>query len=434
METKVNKISDKEREVEVTLDYDEIKDDINKAYQKERKNISMDGFRKGKVPMGMIKKMYGEAIEYKASEDIASNKFWDAVKQENLEPVGQPSLTDLDFQPGEKLNFKVKFEVIPEIEVDNYKDLEVEKPVFKVTDEMVEKEVDQMLKSKSQLEEAEVVEGTNFKVTADLQRVDDSGAPIVGTRSEDVAIDLSDDRINPQIVQNLEGKKVGDTFNFQFETQPQGEEGKTEEFKYQGEVKKIEKFVYPEVTEELAKELSGNKATTLDELKEHIKNDIENYYTQQSERIYMDSLLKKVVENNDFEPPQGLVDATLKQIVEQEKQNAQQQGQPNFDEEEAKERLKENAVWNSKWQVVSENIAEKEEIKVEEEDYKELAERDAQQMGISADKLIEYYKSTGIEKSLLEKKVVDFLKEANPPKEVDADKKVQEEKEKEENK
>ena len=144
METKVNKISDKEREVEVTLDYEEIKEDIDKAYQKERKNISMDGFRKGKVPMGMIKKMYGEAIEYKASEDIASNKFWDAVKQENLEPVGQPALTDLDFQMGEQLNFKVKFEVIPEIEVDNYKDLEVEKPVFNVTDEMVEKEVDHM--------------------------------------------------------------------------------------------------------------------------------------------------------------------------------------------------------------------------------------------------------------------------------------------------
>lgn len=434
METKVNKITDKEREVEVTLDYDEIKDDINQAYQKERKNISMDGFRKGKVPMGMIKKMYGEAIEYKASEDIASNKFWEAVKQENLEPVGQPSLTDIDFQRGEQLNFKVKFEVIPEIEVDNYKDLEVEQPIFNVTDEIVEKEVDHLLKSKAKMEDAEVVEGSNYKITADLQRVDESGAPIVGTRSEDVAIDLSDERVNPQIVQNVENKKVGDTFTFQFETQPQSEEGKTEEFKYEGEIKSIEKFVYPEITEELAKELSGDKATTLDELKEHIKNDIENYYTQQSERIYMDSLLKKVVENNDFDPPQGLVDSTLKQLVEKEKQNAQQQGNPNFDEEEARERLKEDAVWNSKWQIVSENIAEKEGIKVEDEDYKELAERDAKQMGISADKLIEYYKNAGVDKSLLEKKVVDFLKENNPPKEVDADKKVQEEKEKEENK
>lgn len=434
METKVNKITDKEREVEVTLDYDEIKDDINQAYQKERKNISMDGFRKGKVPMGMIKKMYGEAIEYKASEDIASNKFWEAVKQENLEPVGQPSLTDIDFQRGEQLNFKVKFEVIPEIEVDNYKDLEVEQPIFNVTDEIVEKEVDHLLKSKAKMEDAEVVEGSNYKITADLQRVDESGAPIVGTRSEDVAIDLSDERVNPQIVQNVENKKVGDTFTFQFETKPQGEEGKTEEFKYEGEIKSIEKFVYPEITEELAKELSGDKATTLDELKEHIKNDIENYYTQQSERIYMDSLLKKVVENNDFDPPQGLVDSTLKQLVEKEKQNAQQQGNPNFDEEEARERLKEDAVWNSKWQIVSENIAEKEGLKVEDEDYKELAERDAKQMGISADKLIEYYKNAGVDKSLLEKKVVDFLKENNPPKEVDADKKVQEEKEKEENK
>ncbi|HPS46618.1 MAG TPA: trigger factor family protein, partial [Bacteroidales bacterium] len=72
MEVKVNQLSDSQQEVEVNLSYEEILSDLNKIYEEERKSIAIDGFRKGKAPMGMVKKLYGEAIEYKASEKIAN--------------------------------------------------------------------------------------------------------------------------------------------------------------------------------------------------------------------------------------------------------------------------------------------------------------------------------------------------------------------------
>ena len=72
MEIKVKQLAESQQEIEVNLNYDEILVDINEAYEEERKTISIDGFRKGKAPMGMIKKIYGEAIEYKASEKIAN--------------------------------------------------------------------------------------------------------------------------------------------------------------------------------------------------------------------------------------------------------------------------------------------------------------------------------------------------------------------------
>ena len=71
----MNQLSDSQQEVEVNLNYDEILTEINDAYDEERKTITIDGFRKGKAPMGMIKKLYGETIEYKASEKIANKKF-----------------------------------------------------------------------------------------------------------------------------------------------------------------------------------------------------------------------------------------------------------------------------------------------------------------------------------------------------------------------
>ena len=91
METKVNVLSDSEHELEVKLNYSEIQSEIEEAYKKERKSISMPGFRKGKVPISMLKKVYGDAIEYKASEDIANKKYWDVVKEKDLKPISMPT-------------------------------------------------------------------------------------------------------------------------------------------------------------------------------------------------------------------------------------------------------------------------------------------------------------------------------------------------------
>ena len=117
MDVKINQLSDISQEIEVTLAYNEILPEIENAYKKESQKIQIDGFRKGKAPLAMIKKLYGEAIEYKATENIAKNKFWDVVDEKNLKPVSLPELVDINFEPGTKLFFKIKYEVKPNIEV-----------------------------------------------------------------------------------------------------------------------------------------------------------------------------------------------------------------------------------------------------------------------------------------------------------------------------
>ena len=106
METKINVLNSNEHELEVNLGYDEIQPEIDLAYKKEGKSIEMRGFRKGKVPIAMIKKVYGEAIEYRASEDIANKKFWEIVHEQNLKPISTPKMTDINFERGVKLFFK----------------------------------------------------------------------------------------------------------------------------------------------------------------------------------------------------------------------------------------------------------------------------------------------------------------------------------------
>ncbi|MFA5806359.1 MAG: trigger factor [Melioribacteraceae bacterium] len=431
MDIKVNQLSDSQQEVEVNLNYDEILPEIKDAYDEERKTITIDGFRKGKAPMGMIKKLYGEAIEYKASEKIANKKFWDAIDQQNLKPISTPQMMDLDFVPGTKLFFKVKYEIKPKLNLKNYKSLEIEKPIFKIKEGEVEREIDFLLKPYYKFEAADKTENTNFRITVNLQRIDAQGVLMIGQRSENMVIDLTDEKVNPQIKENAQGKMIGESFNFIFTDEHyHGEELHREEFNYFADVIKIEKQVKPELTEEIVKKISGDKASTHEELYSFLRKNIEDYYIKQSEDIFTNNLLGEIVKNNDFTPPPGYVSSVHKKMVELERENSKRYKMPNFDENAVMEYYKPRADWNSKWQIILENLAEAENIKVEDSELEELAKKEAETIGISVAKLVKYYKDTNRSEMLLEEKVIKYLKEQTKIKEVDAEEKIKEKKEK----
>lgn len=426
METKVNVISAHENELEVTLAYDEITAEIEKAYLEERKTIQMPGFRKGKIPVPMLKKLYGEAIEYKASEKIANQKFWDVVEEQGLKPVSTPKLSDLDFQQGEKLSFKVQYEVIPEIKLKDYTDLGIEMPVFKVKDDDIQKEYEHLIKSHSKYEAAEVVD-ENSKIVVELTKYDEEKNPIPESASKGITIDLGDEKVNPQIPQNAVGKKTGESFEFSFVNQIPQEDGSSvaDEHNYTALITGIEKMIAPEENEELFTHLSQGKAKTKDELIAQIRENYDNYFKSQSDNIYLNGLLSKVVENNPFDVPKGYVETLHHRMMHQEEDRAKQQKMP-FDRKTVSEQLKPRAEWNAKWQIVQDNLAAQENITVTDSDLEEIAKEEAQKTGISVDKLLKYYKDSGRSEALLEEKVIEFLKEKNPPVEVDPEEKAKE--------
>lgn len=411
METKFNNISKSEVEIEISLTYDEIKADLDSAYSEEKKNISLPGFRKGKVPNHILKKMFGDAIEYQASEKIANKKFWEIVDQENLKPISAPQLTDLDFKPNEKLNFKIVYEIIPELELKDFKGLEISKPIFKVKDEDIDKQWQALLKTKAIYESAEIVENNNYRVKVNLQRVDENGNEIENSRSENILIDLSDEKVNPEIPANIINKKIGDNFDFSFtDEHSHGDHIHKETFNYKGEIIAIEAIKYPEITEDLVKSITNNKFSTEIDYKENLKMNMQEYYESESENIVINSLLTKVVENNYFEAPKGYIENVYKRLIENEKEKYKQYNMP-FDENKIAEQIKSKAEWNAKWQIILDNLARIENIKVEESELEELAKQESEKTGISVQKLIKYYKDSNRDQMLLEDKVIKFLKD-----------------------
>ncbi len=438
MEYKINDISLTEREIEISLPFDEIKTDVETEVKKQTKNIQIAGFRKGKVPPALIKKMYGDALEYEASEKVANHQFWEIAKENHLHPIGQPAMTDIKYKPGEDLFFKVKYEVVPKLDVVDYTGLTIEIPKFEIKDDEVDAEIKYILKANSTNEEAEEVgDSRNFILDVEMKRVDENGKVFEGTKPENIQIDLNNERVQQEILENSKGKKVGESFGFSFtdertEKDENGDEKKvSEKYIYSAFIKGIKKVLTPELNEELIKKVTKDKVTNESDLRAEIRKDIQSYYDQKTEEMTQDKLINLIVKNNDFVPPVTLVNNILDEMVKNEEEASKKQGYRNYDKTEAANRLRKNAEFNVKWYLIKDSIQKKEDITISDVELNELAVKDAEKTGIAVDKLINYYKSSNFNEKLLDKKIYDFLKGKNNINSVEPEKLLQKEKKEE---
>lgn len=429
MEFNVVDVSSSEKEIEVKLTYSEIKDDLDKQVKKESKKIQIPGFRKGKVPPNMLKKFYGDALEYEASEKVSNEWFWKIAEDQKLQPIGRPSMTDLQFEPGQDLKFKVKYEVIPDLKLKDYKNLSFEVPEFIVKDDEVEKEIQYILESNQSTEIVEIVgDDDKFIIEVEATRLDKEGNPFAGAAPEKFHLHLNDERVQQEIKDRARGKKVGDFFEFSFknETDKKDEHGDkenfSEEFNYLFTILEIKRIIYPVLNEELIRKVTKDKFSDVTEFRMNIKNDIQNYYNERTEEIVRGKLISEIVKNNDFTPPSSLVANVLDEYVKSEEEKSKKNKIKNFDKDEAKNRLLKPAENEVKWYLIRNQIIREEKLEVTEDELRELAQKDSEKTGLPIEKLLNYYKSSNQSERSLDKKLFEFLKENNQVVKVDPQK------------
>ncbi len=427
MEYNLVDINSSEKEVEIKLQYDEIKTEIEAEVKKQTKKIQLPGFRKGKAPVSMLKKMYGDAFEYEASEKIANSFFWKVAEEKNFKPIGQPSMTDLKFEPQKELSFKVKFEVVPDLSVKNYKGLVFDVPDLVAGDDEIDKEIDYILKSNKTLENADLIEDKNFSIDSEVVLIERNGEIQENSKPEKMQIDLTAEGIAREIVDNSLNKKVGDSFEFTFKDEHthKSEDGKEEihkeEYKYSVRINGIKKIVLPELNEELIKKVTKDKVNTVEQLRDEIKKDIQGYYDQQTEEMIRVKFVSEILKNNEFDPPKTLVNNILDEYVKAEEEKAKKSKYP-FNKEETRNRLQKSAESEVKWYLLKNEIQKIENIKVSDTDFTELAEKESQKTGLPVDKLINYYKTSNQSERMTDQKLFEFLKQNSTLNKVHPDK------------
>ncbi|MCS7229032.1 MAG: trigger factor [Candidatus Kryptonium sp.] len=406
MELNITKLSGTEQEAEVKLDWNELEPYFEEAYKKFRAKAEIKGFRKGKAPMELIKRQFGEQIEYEALDDVVNNVYQNLVKDKKIEPVGTPELVDIDYKRGESLTFKIKYEIIPDFQISNYEGLEIEKIVHTVDDKEVENEIKRLLIANASYEEADEVKGELYRVTVDLQGVDQNNLPVLGKRSEDVVIDLDDDSVVKNLRERLLRAKKGDEFTIEITIDNKPE-------KVRVFVKKIEKKILPELNDEFASKVTGGKVNSVNELKDHLKTELQKWWDEYSDIKFYDNIIIEIVRTNDFPVPESLVEDFIRSMLDEEKSKYPDGKLPeNFDEQLFRQKKKADAVFSAKWYIIKNKIAQIEGIELTDEDFEKLAEEDSAEIGIEKEKLLSFYKSSEhIREKILNRKVLRFLKD-----------------------
>ena len=414
MEFNLSQINDSVKEIEIKLSYDEIKDELTKEVKKRTQKLQIDGFRKGKVPQHIIKKMFGDSLEYEASEKIANTFFWNIIDQEKIRVLDKPVMTHIDFKNGEKLDFKIKFETLPTLDVKYYTDLEIELPDYQATDHEVEHEIEHILEANRQFEVVEQVgEERNFVLDTEIIRTDEEGNVSENVKPENLSIDLSKDSVHPNIIEKSKFKKVGESFQFHFSDEKQRSDSEElnsegEKFYYQVKILGIKKVITPELNEELIKKITKDRITNLDDLKKDIKENIQKYYDQRFDELLKLKLMSEIVKRNDFSPPQAIVENLLEQNLKNEEEYYKK-NKMFFNRQEVSKRLLKNAENEVKWYLIRDEIIKKENISITDEELEDEAKKEAEKTGLPVDKLVNYYKSSNQLDALLEKKLFDFL-------------------------
>lgn len=408
LEITITPVPGSAQEMEISATVEELTPHIEKAYERYRPKAEIKGFRKGKAPMSMIKKLYGEAIEYESLDSIASELYRKAVEEKNLKPIGDPTILDMDYKRGQSFRFKIKYDILPEVTLHAYKGLKIEKPVHTVTDAEIDEEILRLRRINSTRKETDKAEDEEYVVIADVQDCDEAGTPIIGQKQTDAHLYLAQDELIPEIKNALLGAVVGSEHQVKYVTR---HEDHNHERHVLLIVKKIEKVELPEFNDEFVKKITKEKITTTAEFIRKIREDIETYWQERSENKVMDAIATEIVKGHEFDVPESIIKGFQDSFVQDLKNRQPNKKLPSdFNEEEFRKHNLEYAIWHARWQILRERIIEHEQLSVTDSDYEETAEVEAKKIGIEKERLVAYYKESksGADR-ILSKKLNEFL-------------------------
>lgn len=198
MEHAVKDLSPTEQEVTITLTHDELEPHYDKAYRKVQPEIQIGGFRKGKVPLNIIKQQYGKSIRAEAVQDIISDTFGAYLHENKVKIIGEPHVHEIDDTSG-GLKFTIHYEILPEVTLNDYKGLVVDEPVHVVSDKEIENYIKSICTQHASFENADQITDYDFVVGVKLIELDaESGMPLID-KSEDIHVYLADEKVTPSL-------------------------------------------------------------------------------------------------------------------------------------------------------------------------------------------------------------------------------------------
>ncbi len=377
----------------VNIPNDEFEKTVVRELRKLSKRVKVRGFRKGKIPINVMRKQYGNAVQQDVVENLV-RKYVDEIVQdaENVIFIDRPNVTSFGVA-GSELVFDFHFELRPALDPVGYLGMEVGKPKVEVSDKDIDTQIellrDQMavlepIETRSKIEEGDVV-------TFDFKAVDDDEA-LKDFNGKDAQVIIGDERTSKGINKALKGAKFETTVVAKIDaTEDFPVEIDAETFDLELTISAVKKRVLPELNDDFAAE-TGAEVKTLTELKTKIEESLAEQKEHSAAHIAQDDLMDKLLEQNQFELPPKFLEQQVQHGVQNRFQQMQQQGQDftDFDFDTFQEDIREESVERLRAEFLLLAIADKEGLKLENEDIQKYYVHQARHAGVTPQQFAQY--------------------------------------------
>ena len=408
-----------EVKLEITVESEKFENAMKKVYFKNAKYFNIPGFRKGKAPMNIVEKYYGEQIFYEdAFNEVATEAYEKALEENKIEVVSRPEVDIKQMEKGKDLIFTAVVQTKPEVELGKYKGIELKKIEYKVEDKDIEHELGHMQEHNSRLisiEDRPVEKGDI--ATIDFEGFVD-GKAFEGGKAEGHELEIGSGTFIPGFEDQIEGMKIDEdreikvTFPKEYFSKELA--GKDATFKVK--LHEIKKKELPKLDDEFAKDVS--EFDTLEELKASIKEKLKNDHKQREKYETEDAAIKAVSGEAKIDIPSGMIDLEIENMIKDFEQRLAYQGlnmeqylkMVGKTEEELKKEYEPQATDAIKSRLTIEAIKKAEKIEANEKEIEEKLKEMAKNYGkkveeINENESLKNYIKEGIESE----KTIEFI-------------------------
>ncbi|MGP1488915.1 MAG: trigger factor [Peptoanaerobacter stomatis] len=393
-----------------------------KAYNKNKGKISIPGFRKGKVPKQIIEKYYGVGFFYEdALNDAFSEEFSKGVEQIGIEPVARPVIDVEEIETGKDVVIDVKVVIKPDIEIGQYKGLEVKFGDTTPTDEEVERELENRRNQNARfvtIEDRAVKDGDIVKLDFEGKK---DGVPFEGGKGENYSLTIGSKSFIDGFEEQLIGMNIGEEKVIEV-TFPQEYMEKSlagQKATFDVKINEIKEKQLPELDDEFVKDIS--EFDTLDQLKEDIKKTISQRKEKDATREFENDIVEQIVKNSKIDLPKEMIDTEADHMFNEFAQGLSYQGMNvdmyskyiNKSIDELKNEMKPEAEKRVKGSLVLEKVKKLENVGYSEDQVERELEQMAQMYGMEVDKLKDIFKGEQREymiDNIILRNTIEFLK------------------------
>ncbi|MAZ86352.1 MAG: trigger factor [Cellvibrionaceae bacterium] len=414
MQVSIETTTGLERRMTVGIPADQVETEVTKRLQQAAKTVRLNGFRKGKVPLKVVKQRFGAGVRQEVIGEAMSRSFYEAVQQEDVKPAGQPAIEPKEMSEGKDVEFIATFEVYPEIALGDTTGYDIEKLTADVQDADVDNMIDVLRKQQASWAEADRAAATDDQVNIDFTGTKD-GEEFDGGKGEGQDLVLGSGSMIPGFEDGIVGMKAGDekVLALSFPEDYHAEELKGAAVEFAVKVNTVSEQELPELNKEFFSKY-GVESDDEQQFRDDVRKNMERELKNAAKSKLKNQVMDKLVEAHEVELPQALVEGEIEAL---RNQMMQQFGgaQPNMDLKSLlpDDMFTEQAERRVSLGLIVGEVVKKAEIKVDADRVREMVEEMASTYQ-DPEEVINYYYSNqqmlaSVESVVLEDQVVDHI-------------------------